>query len=294
MKKAIFVLFCVVFLFGCVAQQDVINLDNRLSRLEIKNADLKKDMEKSGQDLDARLAALGETRKEQDLELRSQSANIHVKIDRLKEELRILNGRIEEIQHRLDQELGTSGQAGGKIGDMVAYNDQRLAQVEKYLNLEPLPKTTVDTQPAALETTPEETLPVIPAPGASPSRQLTDTELYVTAKQAYDQGKYQEARNGFETMLKMYPDSNRADNAQFWIGDTYYQERWYEKAILEYQKVIEKYPQGNKVAAAMLKQGFAFLKLGDNASARLTLKDLVNKYPSSNEAAVAKQKLSEL
>jgi tol-pal system protein YbgF len=177
---------------------------------------------------------------------------------------------------------------------MIAYNDQRLAHVEKYLNLEPVPRNTVDIRPPTAETTPEETLPVVPAAGTSPSRQLSDTELYVAAKQAYDQGKYQEARNGFETMLKMYPDSNRADNAQFWIGDTYYQERWYEKAILEYQKVIEKYPQGNKVAAAMLKQGFAFLKLGDNASARLTLKDLVTKYPSSNEAAVAKQKLSEL
>ena len=41
-------------------------------------------------------------------------------------------------------------------------------------------------------------------------------------------------------MLKRFPQSDQADNAQFWIGETYYRENWYEKAILEYQKVIEK------------------------------------------------------
>jgi tol-pal system protein YbgF len=87
------------------------------------------------------------------------------------------------------------------------------------------------------------------------------------------------ARQGFEDLLKKYPSSSRANNAQFWLGETYYQEKWYEKAILEYQKVIDKYPKDNKVPAALLKQGFAFLSLGDKTNARLVFRELLNKYP---------------
>ncbi len=95
-------------------------------------------------------------------------------------------------------------------------------------------------------------------------------------------------------MLKLYPKSPQADNAQFWLGETYYREKWYEKAILEYQKVIEKYPKGNKVPASLLKQGLAFHSLGDKANTRLILTELIKKYPKSNEAKIAKQKLKRL
>jgi tol-pal system protein YbgF len=92
-------------------------------------------------------------------------------------------------------------------------------------------------------------------------------------------------------LLKIYPKSKHADNAQFWIGEIYYREKWYEKAILEYQKVIEKYPKGNKVESSLLKQGLAFYNIGDRANARLILNVLIKKYPKSNEAKIAKRKL---
>ncbi len=312
MKKTVFFLFCVVFLSGCVSRQDVINLDYRLSRLEKESSELKKQLNASEEDLNRRLAQLGESRQEQDLELRSQSAGVYVKVDRLQDELRILNGRLEEVQHRLKRELGATGDGQVNVGELASYNNERLDRVEKYLNLEPARKSAPDPLPAeqakpgtpppsipmeqASPATPSPSSPVGTKPAESPpsNTPMSDSDMYVVAKQAFDQGKYEEARQGFAALLAKHPDSTRADNAQFWIGETYYQERWYEKAILEYQKVIEKYTKGNKVAAAMLKQGFAFLNLGDKNSARLTLKDLVSKYPSSNEAAVANKKLGEL
>jgi tol-pal system protein YbgF len=95
-------------------------------------------------------------------------------------------------------------------------------------------------------------------------------------------------------MLKRYPQSNNADNAQFWIGEIYYQEKWFEKAIVEYQKVIENYPKGNKVKSALLKQGYAFLNIGDKSNARIILKELIKKYPDSSEAQIANRKLSQI
>jgi tol-pal system protein YbgF len=119
-------------------------------------------------------------------------------------------------------------------------------------------------------------------------------ELYDEAKQAYDHGDLEKARNGFESIIKAFPKCEEAAAAQFWIGETYYQVRWYEKAILEYQKVIENYPDANKVAAALLKQGLAFLNIGDKIRSRLILQDLVRRYPSSNEGRIADVKLKEL
>jgi tol-pal system protein YbgF len=118
-----------------------------------------------------------------------------------------------------------------------------------------------------------------------------EDEIYSAAKEAFDQSDYEGARRGFEAFLAAYPQSGNADNAQFWIGETYYREKWYEKAILEYQKVIETYPQGNKVKAALLKQGLSFFNIDDKANARLILKELISKYPRSEEAELAEKKL---
>ena len=120
---------------------------------------------------------------------------------------------------------------------------------------------------------------------------FSEDAIYHSGKQAFDQGDYESARENFQKLIKKYPNSKNADNAQFWIGEIYYHEKWYEKAILEYQKVIEKYPEGNKVQASLLKQGFSFFNLGDKANARLIFTELIKKYPKSNEAQIAKKKL---
>jgi tol-pal system protein YbgF len=132
-------------------------------------------------------------------------------------------------------------------------------------------------------------------PAASvPLSSLSEQALYDQAKQAFDAGELEKARQGFQEFTKRFPDSQNADNAQFWIGEIYYREKWYEKAIVEYQKVVEDYPRGNKIRSAMLKQGYAFLNIGDKANARLILKELIKKYPNTTEAQLATQKLGQI
>lgn len=131
-------------------------------------------------------------------------------------------------------------------------------------------------------------------PSGKTEKKHLEDEVYASAKQAFDRGNLEVAREGFQKIIKQYPKSEHADNAQFWIGETYYREKWYEKAILEYQKVIEKYPKSKKVSACLLKQGFAFLDLGEKENGRLFLNELIAKHPKSNEANTARQKLKVL
>jgi tol-pal system protein YbgF len=123
------------------------------------------------------------------------------------------------------------------------------------------------------------------------SKELT---LYDDSLASFKEGRYEAAMDGFESFLKRFPKSDRADNAQFWIGESYMALKQYEEAILEYQKVIKKYRKGNKVPNAMLRQAVAFLEIKDKMSSKLLLKKIIKNYPKSNEAKIAGQKLKAL
>jgi tol-pal system protein YbgF len=290
---------------GCAHQEDVIILDRRLavvealgkkltkktSSLEQKTLDLEKRDQNSGQEieqnrslLNSKIAELDKSRSDEDLKLRTQYASINASLEELKDEIQLLRGRLEETEFIIQQQKNAVEDADkkhqiklDKISISINQIETRLQYIEQYLNFESASSRQPKTKSAATE-----------------EKTLSDQELYISAKQAFDQEDFQAARAGFEKIIRDFPKSNHTDNAQFWIGEIYYREKWYEKAILEYQKVIENYPKGNKVPASLLKQGFAFLSLGDKANARLILNELAKKHPETNEGKIATQKLKEI
>jgi tol-pal system protein YbgF len=119
----------------------------------------------------------------------------------------------------------------------------------------------------------------------------------VLYQQAFDQLKeqrYDDARRGFERFLSEYPDSQLADNGQYWLGETYYVGQDFSAALTEFQKVIDGYPTSRKVPDALLKIGYCQDELGQNAAARAALSEVTGKYPESTAARLARQRLAEL
>jgi tol-pal system protein YbgF len=116
-------------------------------------------------------------------------------------------------------------------------------------------------------------------------------DIYKDAYETFHKGDLEGARRKFEAFLKQYPNTELSDNAQYWIGETYYLKKDFERSILEYEKAIVKYPEGDKIPAALFKQALAFLELGDKANARNLLKRVIEKYPRSEQAEMAKKKL---
>jgi tol-pal system protein YbgF len=282
MKKILTICSAAVLLSGCVAlQQDVISLERRMETLEFRNRELQKQNEK----LIHQLQNSGENRESSEKSLRGQYAGLNADMEAMKDELRLLNGRVEEIQYltnRKSSDYESSGQKSQERLDSITISldkiDKRLSYVEQYLNMGGNSPGNAGPGAAA---------PAVPKPDAS------EDQLYTDARKAYDSGDLDKARSLFQQFIKQYPKSKNADNAQFWVGESYYRDKWYERAVLEYQTVIEKYPNGNKVPAAMLKQGMALQQIGEKPSARLILEELVKKYPKSSEAAVAGRKLQE-
>jgi len=273
-----------MLVYGCVSTDEVsIRIDTLEQRLERQEAQLLAEKKKTIQ-LESRVNKLSETATVKEESDRNESAELHATIDQIRGNIQSLRGKVEEAEYSMRQQQSsvqaTGGEQFGRMGRIEAVsqkNEDRLFRIEQYLNLESSGRT--PARPIAAPATP---------------KVLTQDEHYRSAKQAFDSADYESARVKFGTFLKKYPKSENADNAQFWIGETYYREKWYEKAILEYQKVIETYPKGNKVQASLLKQGLAFLNLGDKSNSRLILKELVKKYPKSNEAKVALQKLKDI
>ncbi len=271
---------------GCVTRQEVTRTDSRIANLESRGTDV----EKSRDQFQLRMEDFRKSQTEKEHQLRTQYAELYAAVDRLQEQIQLLNGKFEEKTYR--QKAMLSGDAGESIETRMNNLEQtslsikdRLLRIEEYLALDGATK----------KATPGKTVPEKPTAkekaDVSPTKEMAENDLYAKAKQDFDSGELETARTSFQEFLKRYPKSTIADSAQFWVGEIFYRQKWYEKAILEYQKVIENYPKGNKVQASLLKQGFSFYNLGDKSNARLILKELINKYPSSNEAKIAKQKL---
>jgi len=256
-------------LSACAWQGDVDTLNRRIYSLE-----------QSSDRLSQRAEEEQGRYKEDQEDTRGKHASLHTVIDDVRDEMVQLRGQLEEMQYQI-QRMETGEQGLKRLEKMVQASQDRIIRIEEYLGLEPSEKLA----PSGAD--PEE-------PIEGEEIRETPEELYRRAKELFDQGEYENARELFRSYVNQFPKSKLADNAQFWIGEIYYREKWYEKAILEYQKVIENYPSGSKTPGALLKQGFAFVNLNDKANARLILKELIRKFPDSNEAGVAKNKLAAL
>jgi tol-pal system protein YbgF len=97
----------------------------------------------------------------------------------------------------------------------------------------------------------------------------------------------------FRRFLERWPDHDYADNAQYWLGEAYYDQADYKTALLEFKKVLQRYPDGNKAPDALLKIGFCHGKLGDEKDAKSALAQVVELYPKTDAAKLAEKRLVE-
>ncbi len=304
-------------LAGCATQSDMLTLNERLIDVERRSMELQQRNQalmRENDQIRARVETYTHSSREKEMDLRDQSAGVYASVERFKEDISRLNGRIEESQHeyqaglrRLEDRLGriegylnTGGPSGGSPGLPPGVSGGPSPA-------DPYPAGPSSAGPAAggqtfqpdagadvpLRYAPDDDEPSLRVRTGA-GGPVTEDDLYAMAKTAFDTSDYDQARQGFEELIRKYPRSPHADNAQFWIGEIHYRHRRYEEAILAYQTVIERYPQGNKVRASLLKQGLAFANLGDRDSARRILQDLTRRYPGTNEAQLANGALGKL
>jgi tol-pal system protein YbgF len=316
-----------VLLFGCASGDDVRILDRELRRVQSQLYTLQKDQEtmkqemalsgSAGRDLQKEVSAL----KTDTQRLQSNLSDVLLRVENLQSEQKILSSGFEEykefskrpakeidrvredtsVRLRMLEEREKALEAKNKAMEDRARQlekqmEENLKAMEGKIDRVATKQAELEKVAAAAEAERSAAAKAQPPPVETkgPSSTTGAGDLYRDAYETFQKGDLEGARRKFEAFLKQYPNTDLSDNAQFWIGETWYVEEKYERAIVEYEKVVKDYPSGDKVPYALLKQGMAFQKLGDKASARIVYNQIVKKYPNSNQARVAKAKLTEL
>ncbi len=273
------ILFSFLLLSSCITtKEDILYLNNQIVAL---NAKVNKMDEKISGDLNA---------------IHENQAESVSETDKIKGELQDLSGRVadnrELVRRAVERDTTEQDSMKATVHDLsqrIAELEAKVTQIYEYLGLE---GTAGIPEQGALKPPLEAKEPAKKLPVTEEKDVLSDKEFYDKTLTTYKEGKYEEAVTGYKIFIKKYPKSDLADNAQFWIGESYMALKQHEQAILAYQEVIKKYPKGNKVPNAMLRQALAFYEIKDKKSARILLKRIIKKYPGSNEAKIAKAKLT--
>ncbi len=116
-------------------------------------------------------------------------------------------------------------------------------------------------------------------------------ELYDRSLAALEQQRLGEAEDGFTRFLAAYPDSDLADNAQFWIAEGVLRRGDVAAALDGFRAVVERFPEGNKVPDALLKVGACLAALGDPESAATVYRELLLRFPETAAGEAARQRL---
>jgi tol-pal system protein YbgF len=150
------------------------------------------------------------------------------------------------------------------------------------------PAATDPATPGAPSTTPA---PTTAAPSAQIAPGMSPQKLWDLAYSDYAAGQWPLAIQGFETYVRAFPKNERANEAQFYIGEALQLDGKFKEAIAAFDKVISDYPQGSRVPDAYYKRGVMYSRLNQNDKARESFEITIRNYPDSEASRLARQML---
>ncbi len=311
------IIFCMaISLYGCATTGDVRILDKDIQRLDSQlnqiQKQFQKDQEGFRKEIETVRTELTAFKKETETNhssLQAESlkirADLFLRLETLQSEMRTLSTGVEEykeflktpsreisrIKEDVEVRLRILEERGKAFDEKNrSYDERNRSYDERLKGMEDRLKG-LDAKLTSKLTDMEKSIPAKEPPVEPKGPSTTAGNLYKDAYETFQKGDLDGGRRKFEAFLKQYPNMELSDNAQFWIGETYFLKKDFEKAILEYEKVIVKYPEGDKVSSALLKQGLAFWELGDKTHARNLLKRVIDRFPQTEQAEIAKKKL---
>jgi len=231
-------------------------------------------------------------------------ANLVLQVQEMQDEVRTLRGMLEEQTRELEN-------LKRRQRDQYLDLDQRLSDVR---NAQP---ATVDgamaaeaggTRPPVVSPAAPRDEPEVRAPIESQSevtgigQPLAESQAVEGSPQAekaaYDQAfqalkelRYADAAEAFQAFLDRYPGSEYADNAQYWLGESYYVTKNFDIALAAFQDLLADFPDSPKAPDALLKVGYTYYELEQWDLARAALTQVQEQYPESTLSRLAENRL---
>lgn len=250
--------------------------------------------------------------------LRKAQADLSLEIDSMKQSLQTLQGTVEQNSLKTERTLAETKNIQNEVLSVLSGKDNQLSVLHNRLQVlesssgkgtapppaeKPPNSVSGNNIEGVWSPTPYSALTKKQAAGSGGTAQQqtaalpqppTPESVYNEAYNVLQAGNNRSAREQFKKFLNTYKSSELADNAQFWIGESYYREKKFEEAILSFEDLIKNYPKSAKISEAYYKQALSFSAINDSVAARAKLEMLLNEYPDGELAQRAKQKLQEL
>jgi tol-pal system protein YbgF len=221
-----------------------------------------------------------------------QGAVLKTLVEQLAEQISILRKSVEEVKSSNQQ---TQASVGAKIESVNSQFSAVNSSLDLVLDrISKLSQQIAETKAKVEVLDQPQQQAVQGATGPGKAGPPSPEELYNSAYGDFLKGSYDLSRQGFEEYIKNYPDTELSDNAQYWIGESYYVQRKFPEAVKAFDRVLQDYPKGDKVAAASLKKAYSLLESKNTEAGIRELRLLIVKYPGSDSAQLAKDRLNSL
>jgi len=216
----------------------------------------------------------------------SDVSSVYARQTRLEAKVERLSNEVKTIDQTESTTTGTDVELREKVYQLeakIAELNQAYSKLDSKVNQLTLGSAPPVTESGSHAQIPSETASV-----------NTEEVMFNEGYTELSDGNYEGSRAKFKEYLSRYPKSAKANDATYWIAESYYREGQFEESILEYQRFIDTYPKDQRVPLAYLKQGMSLVEIGKQEEAKLFFQTLIDKYPNSDEAKTAKEKISEL
>lgn len=106
--------------------------------------------------------------------------------------------------------------------------------------------------------------------------------------------QYDQAISALQAWVKRYPDSTYQPNANYWLGQLFYNKGKKDDAAYYFATVVKNYPKSPKSAEALFKVGVIMQDKNDTAKAKAVYQQVIKQYPNSESAKQAQKRLTGL
>jgi len=210
-----------------------------------------------------------------------------------------LDRQVREVTDTVERVRFEVTNIARRMDKLVRDIDRRLAELEASVaalrdGAAPAPAQGAAT-PAPLPAPAAGTPPEAPA-AADLLPQGTPLEQYGYAQNLLKQFRFGEAELALKDFLHRYPGHELAENARYWLGETFFVRKDYEAAARTFLEGYQASKQGRKAPDNLLKLGISLRRLGQDADACTTLRELVEGYrlAAANLLDRARTEISEI
>jgi tol-pal system protein YbgF len=230
----------------------------------------------------AQIAVADTSRMRSDDARRAQIASLASSVERISDSLRSLNGRFSAFQANTAGQFDAVGQQIVQIQSLLGQTTRGMAEARA--QLEALREQGLSSGSSSPAPTGADTSKGAPA-GPGPAT------IFTTSVTELRSGSYRTALNGFDELIRTYPDYSQVPRAQVYVGDAYKALGNLPAADSVYQLVPTRYPKSPDAATGLYKHAMILWDANKRAEARIFFNQVIRDYPNSPEAALASDRL---